>query len=163
VALVFKATAFTTHLEDANNDVAEATEVYLMSVKASVVALMVSPMMLAAAPLERPLKAAEATAIKHAIEVQLVDPSSAQFRMGPIRPASEFYCGLVNAKNRMGGYNGFEPFMVRFNADRTIKIAVMPESAAGGPLSLSEDAFLRDSLRQSIRQKCAENGYSAAD
>jgi hypothetical protein len=80
--------------------------------------------------------------------------------MGPIRPASEYYCGLVNAKNRMGGYNGFEPFMVRFNPDRTIKIAVMPESAGGGPTSIREDALLEDALRQSIQQKCTENGYS---
>jgi len=133
-----------------------------MSAKVSFVALSVAPMIIAATPAERPLKASEAAAIKHSIEAQLIDPSSAQFRMGPIRPASEFYCGLVNAKNRMGGYNGFEPFMVRFNSDRTIKIAVMPGSAGGGPTAISEDAFLKDALRQSIQQKCAENGYSSA-
>ncbi|MES2326576.1 MAG: hypothetical protein V4499_04500 [Pseudomonadota bacterium] len=131
-----------------------------MSIKASAAAAIAAPLIIAATPAERPLRSAEVAAIKHSVEAQLVDPSSAQFHMGPIRPASEFYCGLVNAKNRMGGYNGFEPFMVRFNPDRTIKIAVMPESAGGGPLSLSEDAYLRDSLRQTIRNKCAENGYS---
>ena len=133
-----------------------------MSAKVSVIALVAAPMIIAASARERPLKASEAAAIKHSIEAQLVDPSSAQFRMGPIRPASEYYCGLVNAKNRMGGYNGFEPFMVRFNPDRTIKIAVTPGSAGGGPTSLSEDAFLKDALRQSIEQKCTENGYSTA-
>lgn len=134
-----------------------------MSIRVRALALVSAPILLAAAPSERPLRPAEATAIKQAIETQLVDPSSAQFHMGAIHPASEYYCGLVNAKNRMGGYNGFEPFMVRFNPDRTIKIVIMPERAGGGPLSLSEDAFLRDSLRQTIRQKCAENGYNTAD
>ncbi|HEY0626122.1 MAG TPA: hypothetical protein VGD10_05255 [Allosphingosinicella sp.] len=130
-----------------------------MSVKPSAVALIAAPMIMAVTPAERPLSAAETTAIRHAIEVRLVDPSSAQFRMGPIRPASEYYCGLVNAKNRMGGYNGFEPFMVRFNPDRTIKIALLP-GAAMGPFGGGDSAALRDALRQSIRQKCAESGYS---
>lgn len=131
-----------------------------MSAKTSAVALFAAPMIMAAAPAERPLKPAEAAAIKHTIEAQLVDPASAQFRMGPLRPASEYYCGLVNAKNRMGGYNGFEPFMVRFNPDRTIKASLLPGSTGGGPLSLREENYLRDALRQSIREKCAENGYS---
>lgn len=132
-----------------------------MSVKASAIALVTFPLVMAAAPAERVLGAAEETAIKHAIEAQLVDPASAQFRMGPIRPASEYYCGLVNAKNRMGGYNGFEPFMVRFNPDRTIRIALLP-GAATGPFRGADNAALRDALRQSIRQKCTENGYSTA-
>jgi hypothetical protein len=133
-----------------------------MSIKEAAVALIAAPMIMAAAPAERPLKTAEAAAIKHAIETQLVDPASAQFRMGPIRPASEYYCGLINAKNRMGGYNGFEPFMVRFNPDRTIKIALLP-GAANGPFGAPSDtAMLRDAMRQSIRQKCTEEGYSTA-
>lgn len=131
-----------------------------MSAKVGAFALIAAPLIVAATAAERSLKPAEAAGIKHAIEAQLVDPSSAQFRMGPIRPASEFYCGLVNAKNRMGGYNGFEPFMVRFNPDRTIKIALLP-GAATGPFGGGDNAALRDALRQSIRQKCAENGYRA--
>lgn len=129
-----------------------------MSIKEGAVALVVAPMIMAAAPAERALRAAEETAIKHAIEAQLVDPASAQFRMGPIRTVSEYYCGLVNAKNRMGGYNGFEPFMVRFNPDRTIKIALLP-GATNGPLGGRDSGLLRDALRQSIREKCTENGY----
>lgn len=126
-----------------------------------IAALVAAPLLIAASPAERPLEAAEAAAIKHAIEAQLVDPASAQFRMGPIRPSSEYYCGLVNAKNRMGGYNGFEPFMVRFNPDRTIKIALLPGAATGPFGAPSDTAMLRNAMRQSIRQKCTEQGYSA--
>lgn len=130
-----------------------------MFAKASVIALIVAPMIMATAPLERPLKAAEKAAITHEIGAKLLDPASAQFRMGPIRPASEYYCGLVNAKNRMGGYNGFEPFLVRYNPDRTIKIVLLPGESSG-PFGGADNAALRDALRQSIREKCAENGYS---
>jgi hypothetical protein len=133
-----------------------------MPIKEGAVALIAAPMIMAAAPAERALRAAEETAIKHAIEAQLVDPASAQFRMGPIRTASEYYCGLVNAKNRMGGYNGFEPFMVRFNPDRTIKIVLLPGATKGPFGAPSDTAMLRDAMRQSILQKCTEQGYNTA-
>jgi hypothetical protein len=122
-------------------------------------AVLIAPAMIAAAPAQRPLTSAEKAAVTHAIEVKLVDPASAQFKMGPIRPVSEYYCGLVNAKNRMGGYNGFEPFLVRYNPDRTIKIVLLAGDSAG-PFGGGDAAMLRDALRQSIRQKCADNGYS---
>jgi hypothetical protein len=133
-----------------------------MNIELRTLALIGGPALIAAAPAERPLKPAEKSAITHEIEAKLLDPASALFRMGPIRPASEYYCGLVNAKNRMGGYNGFEPFMVRFNADRTIKVVVIPGSTGGGPLSLGDEAYLRDALRQTIREKCAQEGYNPA-
>lgn len=41
----------------------------------------------------------------------LLDPQSAQFRNEKI--AGELYCGEVNSKNRMGGYVGFNRFIVR--------------------------------------------------
>ena len=41
----------------------------------------------------------------------LLDPQSAQFRNEKI--AGGFYCGEVNSKNRMGGYAGFNRFIVR--------------------------------------------------
>jgi len=114
----------------------------------------------AASPAERPLTANERAQITHTVEAKLVDPAAAQFRLGSIRPASEYYCGLVNARNRMGGYNGFEPFMVRFNPDRTIKIAVIAGDTRGPFGSPSDTALLRDAMRQSISQKCTEEGYS---
>jgi hypothetical protein len=66
-----------------------------MKIELRTLALIATPTLIAAAPTERPLKPAEKSAITHEIEAKLVDPGSAQFRMGPIRPASEYYCGLV--------------------------------------------------------------------
>jgi hypothetical protein len=129
-----------------------------MKIELRVLALIAAPALVAAAPAERPLKPAEKSAITHEIEAKLLDPASALFRMGPIRPASEYYCGLVNAKNRMGGYNGFEPFMVRFNPDRTIKIALTPGDGTG-PAGVA-DAQMSSMYRQMIRQTCAQNGYN---
>lgn len=117
----------------------------------SAAALIASPILLAALPAERPLSANQKAAIMHIIEAKLVDPASAQFRLGPLRPGSEYYCGLVNARNRMGCYNGFEPFMVRFNPDRTIKIAVLPDP---------KDREMEQFWRAAIRETCIKEGYS---
>lgn len=42
----------------------------------------------------------------------LTDPTSAQFRDLYFRKVDgrQYLCGQVNARNRMGGYNGFQPF-----------------------------------------------------
>ena len=116
-----------------------------------VAALFAAPILLATSSAERPLSASERAQITLAIEAKLVDPASAQFRMGSLRPASEYYCGLVNARNRMGGYNGFEPFMVRFNPDRTTKIAVLPDP---------KDREMEQFWRAAIRETCTREGYS---
>lgn len=115
--------------------------------------LIAAPALIAATQAERPLTANERAQITHAIEAKLLDPASAQFRLGPIRPGSEYYCGLVNAKNRMGGYNGFEAFMVRFNPDRTIKIALLPDP---------KDREMEQVWRAMIQDTCAKQGYSTA-
>lgn len=53
-------------------------------------------------------------AAKAAIERQLVDPSSVQYR--DVKAFSEgVVCGSMNSKNRMGGYVGFKPFI--YNGD----------------------------------------------
>ena len=57
---------------------------------------------------------AEVVRAKTAILNKLVDPGSAQFqnvtftRMGQ----AAIFCGQVNSRNRMGGYGGFQPFVV---------------------------------------------------
>lgn len=49
-------------------------------------------------------------AAKKAVEINLTDPSSVQYRN--VKAYSEdIVCGDVNAKNKMGGYVGFEPFI----------------------------------------------------
>lgn len=57
--------------------------------------------------------APEIVAAKEAVQALLLDPDSAQFRKLMVRPANGSLvsvCGEVNAKNRMGGYNGFQRF-----------------------------------------------------
>lgn len=101
--------------------------------------------LLAAAALSPPLKAE----VTRAVEAQLVDPGSAQFKLGPVK-STDRYCGFVNAKNRMGGYNGFEPFLVHFNPDGSVKIVVFPGTF---------DPGLVNEARQAILTACAEGGY----
>ena len=53
------------------------------------------------------------TSAKAAVTKKLNDPSSAQFadiRLVKIN-GQEFVCGRINARNRMGGYDGFKPFL----------------------------------------------------
>ena len=50
-------------------------------------------------------------AAKKAIAYSLIDPESARFREVFIAPNRTAVCGQVNAKNRMGGYTGFQRFM----------------------------------------------------
>lgn len=50
-------------------------------------------------------------AAKKAIAYSLIDPDSAKFREIFVAPNRAAVCGQVNAKNRMGGYTGFQRFM----------------------------------------------------
>ncbi len=65
-------------------------------------------------------------ATKAYFEESLFDSGSAQYKfdqtptqghltMGNIREFGWFMCGEVNAKNRMGGYVGYRPFLVYFD------------------------------------------------
>lgn len=49
---------------------------------------------------------------RSAVSGVLLDPQSAQFRNEKITEGG-LYCGEVNSKNRMGGYVGFNRFIVR--------------------------------------------------
>lgn len=80
--------------------------------------LLMSSLVLAAAPAERPLTPKEGALIKGSVEAKLLDPASAQFRLVPYRRGTNYYCGLVNARNRFGGYVGFRPFLARVGDDK---------------------------------------------
>jgi len=58
-----------------------------------------------------------------AINRQLADPGSSQFKITTIRhigsAGAVVFCGFVNAKNQFGGYTGFKPFVL-FAGDLTI-------------------------------------------
>ena len=47
---------------------------------------------------------------KASVRQQLNDPNSAEFRS--IHRQGDVTCGEVNAKNKMGGYDGFKPFLI---------------------------------------------------
>ncbi len=48
---------------------------------------------------------------KESVKAELIDPWSAQFKQMKTAKGG-MVCGLVNSKNRMGGYAGWLPFMV---------------------------------------------------
>lgn len=67
-------------------------------------------------------------AVKAKMEMILVDPDSAKYKFGIVECAEWVVAGtklwsgyeqklLVNAKNRMGGYNGWEAFLVLYQGD----------------------------------------------
>lgn len=60
-----------------------------------------------------------------AVLAQLNDPDSALFRnevvIGPWTPNGMAYCAEVNAKNRMGGYTGYEPIHIIYGFSFDIK------------------------------------------
>lgn len=55
---------------------------------------------------------------KESVASNLLDPSSAMFRNLQVKSFAEGYvlCGEVNAKNRYGGYVGFQPFVAGTNS-----------------------------------------------
>lgn len=65
----------------------------------------------------RALTPAEQRLIQNSVREELLDPDSAKFRMGPLMLAASSYCGVVNSKNRMGGYVGFWTFRVNIKED----------------------------------------------
>ena len=90
--------------------------------------------------------AQQKASIEQAVRDQLSDPDSAKFKL-PAFLGGQVYCGEVNAKNKMGGYNGFAPFQV-FVLDRAGKSSFVV-LGVGEPGSSS----------QALRQTCAEAGY----
>ena len=54
------------------------------------------------------------SAIKEAVGKELADPFSAQYDWQPVK-SEMLYCGWVNAKNKLGAYTGYQPFMVLYS------------------------------------------------
>lgn len=57
------------------------------------------------------LKLSPASRIRSAVMARLTDPNSATFDDLQVDASGRYGCGLVNAKNRMGGYTGFRAFI----------------------------------------------------
>lgn len=62
----------------------------------------------------RDLLEEEKLAIAKGVKMNLLDPESARFKWLPVtKEGAGWYCGLVNSKNRLGGYAGDAPYMVQ--------------------------------------------------
>jgi hypothetical protein len=62
------------------------------------------------------------------VQATLTDPDSAQFKSVRSSASATYTCGEVNAKNRMGGFVGFTPFLV--GADGTVMLQpLMPSQS----------------------------------
>ena len=107
---------------------------------------------IAAAP-SRPLTASEKAVVEHAIRAQLSDPDSAKFRHNPYQTGSTWYCGLVNAKNRVGGYVGYRLFYVIVSEGDK---AIGPIKSARSSNIVSEDEALPYMLAET---RCSVEGY----
>lgn len=102
--------------------------------------------------LARDLFDEEKAIIAKAVMGELTDPESARFKWVPL-PAigAKVYCGLVNSKNRLGGYAGDAPYIVFLVwVEQTIKMAAPLKIGSNDPASSASIATLKS---------CEENGY----
>lgn len=76
----------------------------------------------------RDLSPEERAVVANSVKTDLIDPTSVLFKWatfeGTASASGMFYCGLFNAKNRMGGYVGFKPFNAKVTYDGSRIIAV---------------------------------------
>ena len=81
----------------------------------------------------------------------LIDPTTPLFKLGPQIIASKRYCGLVNAKNRMGGYTGNSSFSVDVKRD-----------AQGRIVATSNVQIITRDMRPPVAEAalgCLKDGY----
>ena len=103
--------------------------------------------------LARDLMDAEKEEISKTVRRELIDPESARFKWVPVSAVgAKVYCGLVNSKNRLGGYTGDAPYAVFLVwIDGTIKLAA--------PLGIgSNDGESPASI--ATRKTCDKEGYT---
>ena len=111
----------------------------------------------------RPLTNAETLVVQRAVAARLIDPRSAQFDMEPYRVGSDYYCGLVNARNRMGGYVGVRLFLVQLRAAGHQSRPSAPITSVAAVFIPGDPSYVgrQAPLLQHIYDTCAANGYAA--
>lgn len=66
--------------------------------------------------------------VASSVKTDLIDPTGVLFKWSTFEGAASAsamsYCGLFNAKNRMGGYVGFMPFNAKVTYDGSRIVAV---------------------------------------
>jgi hypothetical protein len=96
--------------------------------------------------------------VKEIVKAYLKDPNSAEFRLIKINKGGESACGLVNAKNSMGGYTGDKQFIVQgdgnvvFAPEGETKQCVEPELPRMPSVSFSDPLAASLSLTRSMDQ-----------
>lgn len=79
------------------------------------------------------LSSAEVQTVQSAIQYQMKEPTSAQFRdiQGAKLASGEvLICGWVNGRNSFGGYTGFMPFAGRLNGSFSLGLLAADNSDA---------------------------------
>lgn len=96
------------------------------------------------------LSAAEEKIVQQAVAEVMLDPTSPLFKLGPQITASQRYCGLVNGKNRFGGFAGYTSFSVLIARDANGRII---RAANPQVFSTSSEIAMQAILG------CLEDGY----
>ena len=104
--------------------------------------------------LARDLLDKEKTIIAKTVKGQLLDPESARFKWVPVQTVGiSAYCGIVNSKNRFGGYAGDSPYIVFlvWDYDKTVGMAAPLKIGSNDPNAPETVATL---------QTCEKRGYT---
>lgn len=97
--------------------------------------------------------------VRSNLERKLIDGESARFldlKRGP----GTYVCGLINAKNRLGAYTGFKPFIIQFTGDgqypdfMTSEVSGAPSPAAHTYRVTSDQGI----FEEAYFKKCASAG-----
>jgi len=98
--------------------------------------------------------------IADSVRKDLIDPESARFKWlpligdktGPGNIRFATYCGLINSKNRLGGYTGDAPFNVLLLWDSSGVVSVT--------VSLIGSADWSSAKSRAILENCKQEGYA---
>jgi hypothetical protein len=86
-------------------------------------------------------------AAREPVLAQLNDPESARFQnerlVGPWQPSKMFYCGQVNAKNKMGGYVGYSHFFAFRDRATILPVGENPPTPCAEAADKAPWAWLR--------------------
>ncbi len=85
-----------------------------------------------------PLSAARQQSIRRTMDALLVDGPGSRWLWVPQSGRGDLYCGWTNARNRMGGYTGWQMFVVIFEGNRS---TVVSSAALLDPEEDNEDSL----------------------
>ena len=92
------------------------------------------------------------------IKDELFDGESARWRWPKHVPEFGLYCGFVNAKNRLGAYTGFKPFMVIGGVPGD-NVSVGKYLVANVKFSTNNED---DTVTGVVKQMCSSKGYDTS-